>query len=71
MASEGEAGSVATTEPEPGDGYGFLVSRRFFYGSIWNYIQYEAEERIHSSTKRFPHANLSTLQTNQANHIKL
>lgn len=40
MASEGEAGSAATTETEPGEGYGSLVSPRFFvtvlYGIILN-----------------------------------
>lgn len=45
MASEGEAGSAAATEADPGEGYVGLVAPKIFLNSlIWEYIQYVLEE---------------------------
>lgn len=45
MASEGEAGSAAATEADPGEGYIDLVAPKIFLNSlIWEYIQYVFEE---------------------------
>lgn len=30
MASEGEAGSAAATDPEPGEGYGSFIHHNFY-----------------------------------------
>lgn len=63
MASEGEAGSAAATEAEPGEGYGSFVYFTALSVMIWR------KKHFHSPAKRDQHANLSTPQSNQANLI--
>lgn len=64
MASEGEAGSAAATEAEPGEGYGSFVARSYFYIPIWDFIEYYvhvSEEKSHGSTKCYEPAGMLTL----------
>lgn len=66
MASEGEAGSAAATETEPGEGYGSFVYFTVFSVLIFNMWR---KKHFHSTAKRDQHANLNTPQSNQANLI--
>lgn len=57
MASEGEAGSAATTEPEAGEGYGsFMQYISYFYkneGRDSDYLwKYKTTETLFFSCKR-------------------
>lgn len=64
MASEGEAGSAAATEAEPGEGYGSFVARSYFYIPIWGFIEYYVhvlEEKSHGSTKCYEPVGMLTL----------
>lgn len=64
MASEGEAGSAAATEAEPGEGYGSFVARSNFDTPKWGFIEYYvhvSEEKSHGSTKCYEPAGMLTL----------
>lgn len=64
MASEGEAGSAAATEAEPGEGYGSFVARSYFYIPIWGFIEYYvhvSKEKSHASTKCYEPAGMLSL----------
>lgn len=64
MASEGEAGSAAATEAEPGEGYGSFVARYYFYSPVWEFVEYYVhvlEEKSHGSTKGYESAGMLTL----------
>lgn len=68
MASEGEAGSAAATETEPGEGYGSFVSFTVLSEIVFTMWR---KKHFHSTAKRYQHANLSIPQSNQASLMKL
>lgn len=64
MASEGEAGSAAATEAEPGEGYISFVARSYFYSPVCQFVEYYVhvlEEKSHGSTKCYEPAGMLTL----------
>lgn len=66
MASEGEAGSAAATEAEPGEGYGSFVARSYFYSPVWEFVEYYryvhvSEGKSHGSTKCYEPVGMLTL----------